>query len=190
MLLSVKRGLIRLGFRPTELFDAPAIQRLAQDPQMSRFIYWDTPFPSDGGKRLALAALRRRHEGRAYSFSIFVDRRFAGMASIDRIDWRAGSGHLFYWLGVPYWHRGVGSWAVGQLVQWAQQGTGQQQRLAVLFANCLAENEPSMRILKKTGFSEISQFVGSGDHGGKFAGRRWVRFSRTLHSNRVGPPVS
>lgn len=186
----MKRGPIRLGFRETELFDAPAIQRLAQDPQMSRFIYWDVPFPRDGGKRLALAAFRCRHEGRAFSFSIFVDCRFAGMVSIDRIDWRAGSGHLFYWLGVPYWNRGVGSWAVGQLVQWAQQRTCQQQRLAVLYANCLAENEPSMQILKKNGFNEISQFIGSEDHGGKFTGHRWMRFSRSLHSGRVGPPGS
>lgn len=186
----MNRGSIRLGRRPTELFDAPAIQRLAENPLVSRFLYWDHPFPRDGGRRLALAAWQARKAGQAFSFSIFVNCRFAGMASIDRIDWRAGSGHLFYWLGEAYWNRGVGSWAVGELVHWAQQWTCQQRRLGMLYANCLAENQPSIRLLKKNGFSEICQFIGAGDHGGKFAGRRWVRFSRTLHSNSMGPAAA
>ncbi len=157
---------------------------------MSRFLYWEVPFPRDGGQSLALAAVRDRREGRAFSFSLFVDRRFAGIASLGGIDWRAGSGDLFYWLGAAYRNQGVGGWAVGQLVQWAQQGPGPNRRLAVLYANCLAENQPSLRILKKNGFREISQFLGSGDHGGKFAGRRWVRFARTLPPAPVGPPAS
>jgi Acetyltransferases, including N-acetylases of ribosomal proteins len=186
VLPSAERGLIRLGLRPTELFDAPAIQRLAQDSQLSRFIYWDDPFPGDGGRRLALAAVQGWHARQAFSFSIFVDCRFAGMVSIDRIDWQVGSGHLFYWLGVPYWNRGAGSWAVGQVVQWASR----QRRLIVLYANCLAENERSQRLLKRTGFREISEFIGAGEHGGKFAGRRWVKFSRTLSPNAARPQDS
>lgn len=176
-----------MGFRPTQLFDAPAIERLAQDPQISRFIYLDFPIPKDGGKQLALEAIRSRYEGRAFAFSIFVNRKLAGMATIDRIDWEQSSGHLFYWLDVPYWNQGVGSWAVGQLIQWAQQQTG-RQRLTVLYANCLAENAPSIHVLRKNGFDEVEKFIGSGDHGGKFAGRRWVLFSRSLQLNLATSP--
>jgi RimJ/RimL family protein N-acetyltransferase len=129
---------------------------------------------------LALDALRGWQTRRAASFSLFVEGRFAGIAAIDRIDWQAGSGHLCYWVGAPYWHRGVGSWAVGELVQWARQAHHPQGRLSTLFANCLADNAASVRILCKNGFHEHSHFLGSGDHGGKFADRRWTRYARVL----------
>jgi len=114
--------------------------------------------------------------------SIFVDRLFGGIASIEDILWSDRSGRLFYWLGVPFWNQGVGSRAVARLIEHTQSWTFENRRLSVLYGNCLTENKASIRILKKNGFAEVSEFTGTGDHGGKFEGRRWLCLAKKVNS--------
>ncbi|MGM9511999.1 GNAT family N-acetyltransferase [Larkinella sp. GY13] len=80
---------------------------------------------------------------------IYLDGKLAGVTGvIPQTDIHQLSGEIGYWLGEPYWGRGIATVAIRHLVQYTFETT----RLIRLFAGIMAYNKPSMRVLEKNGF--------------------------------------
>ena len=70
----------------------------------------------------------------------------AGIHSLD--DVYRFSAEVGYWLGVPFWGKGIATRAVKTLVDYAFENT----RLIKLFAGVYSSNPSSARVLEKNGF--------------------------------------
>ncbi|GAB3910132.1 GNAT family N-acetyltransferase [Larkinella knui] len=82
-------------------------------------------------------------------FGIYEEEKFAGVAGVVlQTDIHRLSGEIGYWLGEPYWGRGIATAAIRQLVQYTFATTD----LVRLFAGIFAYNKASMRVLEKNGF--------------------------------------
>lgn len=64
-------------------------------------------------------------------------------------DIRAGTAEVGYWLGEPYWGRGLMTSAVEAFTEFAFR----EYKLRRLFAQVLAWNPASMRVLEKSGYA-------------------------------------
>lgn len=59
---------------------------------------------------------------------------------------------LGYWVGEPFWNRGIGSEAVGAIVQFGFEKLG----LRLIYATCHAANTASVKVLLKNGMAQHS----------------------------------
>ncbi|RRB04650.1 GNAT family N-acetyltransferase [Larkinella rosea] len=82
-------------------------------------------------------------------FGVYENGNFAGVAGVVmQTDIHRLSGEIGYWLGEPYWGRGIATAAIRQLIQYTFANTD----LIRLFAGIFAYNKASMRVLEKNGF--------------------------------------
>ncbi|MFD1142052.1 GNAT family N-acetyltransferase [Larkinella insperata] len=83
-------------------------------------------------------------------FGIYVTGKFAGVAGVVmQTDVHRLSGEIGYWLGEPYWNRGIATVAIRHLIKYTFANTD----LIRLFAGIFAYNKASMRVLEKNGFT-------------------------------------
>lgn len=119
---------------------------------------WEPTWPSDAltramyRRRLNLALEELRQEV-GYAFHIFsrADDRLVGgitMAHVRR--GIAQSATLGYWIGLPFARQGMMTEAIGAVSEFAFE----QLKLHRLEAACLPANEPSRRVLLKSGFQQ------------------------------------
>lgn len=119
---------------------------------------WEPTWPSDAltramyRRRLNLALEELRQEV-GYAFHIFTraDDRLAGgitMAHVRR--GIAQSATLGYWVGLPFARQGMMTEAIGAVSEFAFE----RLKLHRLEAACLPANEPSRRVLLKSGFQQ------------------------------------
>ena len=86
------------------------------------------------------------------TFCIEVDGRCAGVCGLKlQSDYFHRSAELGYWLGEPYWGRGIMSEVVPAISKW---GFANFPHLNRQFAYAFESNPGSMRILEKAGFHE------------------------------------
>ena len=117
---------------------------------------WEPTWPADDLTRTAFRRRLKRYaedqrNDLAYAFLIFrsEDRALVGgitLANIRRGVAQAGS--IGYWVGAPFAHKGFMTAAVRALIPFCF-GT---LRLHRLEAACIPNNQPSIRLLEKTGF--------------------------------------
>ena len=139
----------RLRLRPFSLTDAADVQRLAGD-----FAIADTtlnvPHPyEDGMAEQWIAGHAQAYEhGRLAAFAITeqADGRLLGAISIKLGDDRA-EGELGYWVGRPYWGRGVATAAAKLVIDFGFAVLGLERVVARHFAR----NPASGRVMQKLG---------------------------------------
>jgi RimJ/RimL family protein N-acetyltransferase len=107
-------------------------------------------FPHPYTEQDAVAWLARaRAEPERTNFAIEVDgRAVGGIGLAPRTDVYAKCAHIGYWLGEPYWGRGIMTDAVRAVTAYALSGRG----LLRLEAPVFAWNPASMRVLEKCGY--------------------------------------
>ncbi|MGA0557694.1 GNAT family N-acetyltransferase [Larkinella sp. VNQ87] len=129
--------------------DAEAIAQLANNRTIWRNLRDAFPHPytlSDAAS--FLDAVENGYLGLV--LGIYVEGQFAGTTGVvPQTDVHRLSGEIGYWLGEPYWGRGIATVAVGHLVRYVFETT----ELIRLFAGIFAYNKPSMRVLEKSGFT-------------------------------------
>jgi [ribosomal protein S5]-alanine N-acetyltransferase len=137
--------------RPFQPEDAPSITRQLQDPDISRYMSI-IPYPYH---------LRDAEEWIAHStaedpithFTIEVEGEAVGgigltLASPERGPVHQHTAEIGYWIGKPYWGRGIIAEAVSAVAAWGFE----YLRLVRIFAYVFAPNRASARVLEKTGF--------------------------------------
>lgn len=83
-------------------------------------------------------------------FVIEVDGMFAGAISIlPKEDIYRYTAEIGYWLGEPFWGKGIATKAIAQLLGICRKTHPQLVRI---YAEVFATNKPSMRALEKNGF--------------------------------------
>ncbi len=140
----------RLLVRPIEDDDAPAIRRYAGDERIARYTATvPHPYPEDGVEQF-LARWRpkeRADTGRVFAICLSEDGLdLIGVISLD--EYEDGALEIGYWLGVPFWGRGLMSEAAAAMAEF-----GRRWRPGVtIVANTFPENVASQRVLEKAGF--------------------------------------
>lgn len=119
---------------------------------------WEPLWPEGDLTRVSYRARMRRYvsdieDDLSYPFFVFLNDGgiLAGGLTLSNI--RRGvaqAGTLGYWVGEPFANQGVMSEAVSLLIDFAFSRLG----LHRIEAACLPVNEPSIRLLRKSGFSE------------------------------------
>lgn len=124
------------------------IQRLASDPEVSRWSNIPHPYPDDGAIQFVERCERKRAEGNFTNFAITADGEFA--VSLSVLDIRQEKvGEISYWIGRPFWGRGAATAAVGLMVRYGFETLG----LDRIVARCLEGNVGSWKVAEKAGFA-------------------------------------
>lgn len=142
----------RLVLRAPIRGDVPDLVRLADNRAIAdRLARLPHPYTrADGVAFVELFA--QRPDERPYA--ITLDDRFVGIVGLSFADGEPAE--LGYWLGEPWWGRGLMSEAAKALVE-AAFATG---RIATIGARVLPSNAASRAVLVKTGFVEIGTGIG------------------------------
>ena len=84
------------------------------------------------------------------NFAIFVNDQFAGGTGIKlNKDVHRKSAEIGYWLGEPFWGKGIGTLAIGLLVKYIFTHFD----IVRIYAEVFSNNPASMRALEKNGFT-------------------------------------
>ena len=128
--------------------DVEAVRMLADDFMVARWMTRAFPHPytrRDAQRWIAIAT--RGRDG--WYYAIEVDGALAGGIGIDLYEGeRDGCAAFGYWLGRPYWGRGIATDAARTLSDHALSS----DRLRRLEARVFAQNVASARVLEKSGF--------------------------------------
>ncbi len=136
----------RLRLRAPKVQDAARLAQLANDADIARMTS-SLPHPyslSDAETFLGGAARldRERHA----AFAMESDGQLIGMLGFH--PGRDGHSELGYWLGRPYWGRGLATEAAKGALRWAAQ----VWRRRFVFARHFSDNAASGQVLCKAGF--------------------------------------
>ena len=140
----------KVRLRPLSREDAPAAFNLLKDDRVTRAILWDGPSSVEGlGEGYDARSTLPSKESHGYDFAIeAVD----SSGIIGSIGARKGSHiqqlDIGYWLGVPYWGKGLTTDAVRLATYFSFQHLNAVRVYATVFVG----NTPSRRVLEKNGF--------------------------------------
>lgn len=135
--------------RPYRRDDAAALQAVADDPAVTRWMTAGFPHPytrADADRWIAIAT----SDDAPNHFVIEVGRTFAGAIGIlPQSGERLGVALFGYWLGSGFWGRGIATDAARALARFALRERG----LRRLESGVFVPNIASARVLEKAGFA-------------------------------------
>lgn len=147
----------KVVLRPPRMSDYEAWAALREESR-AFLTPWEPIWPRDDLTRAAFRSRVKRYvrdmrEDQAYAFFILIAAtgELAGGLTISNI--RRGvaqAGSLGYWIGARFARQGLMTAAVRSVIPYAFETL----RLNRLEAACLPSNEPSLRLLRTTGFTE------------------------------------
>jgi [ribosomal protein S5]-alanine N-acetyltransferase len=156
----------RIGLRPVEMSDAPAIQAYVSDPRIAATTTIPHPYPATGAEEFIASRLAMRAAGTGETFAILRDATPIGLIGFHGID-SFGKAEIGYWIAVPFWNQGIATAAGMQAVARAFQ----ELALSELYAPCLKSNIASARVLEKLGFTEQGPFIHDASGKPEFTGQ-------------------
>lgn len=135
--------------RPNET-DVPALAALANNRRIADML-GRMPHPYGEREARAFAAQQaERSAGVVYALTLSEDGAFVGCAGLNATERGL---ELGYWIGEPFWGRGLATEAAHALVDLAFRDT----EVAVLHASCRVINPASRRVIHKCGFQYAAQ---------------------------------
>ena len=139
-----------ITLRPLERTDREPMAELLNNKKV-----WDNlrdliPFPYS--TRDAALFISQTHKNRFYiTFGIAYQGSFAGIIGlIPKEDVYRNSMELGYWLGEPYWNKGIVTEAVRLICDYAFENL----TINRIFSEVFEYNPASMKVLEKTGFKK------------------------------------
>jgi len=140
----------RLQLRPLRAGDAARMTMLIGNWNVARMLS-QVPHPYLLADAEAFIASRVAPGRVGSGLATFAIETAAGLIGVVGIDRRARGATLGYWLGEPFWGRGLMSEAAGAMVGWYfNQDTGEP-----LASGAFADNYASLRIQEKLGFETV-----------------------------------
>lgn len=132
---------------PVNLSHAPPLQVLAGDRAIAATTRIAHPYPPGQAEKFIRARMREREDGLSWVFAVKLAGEVVGVCGLLEITPRRAA-ELGYWIGRPYWGRGLATQAVAGTLRFSF-GT---LLLREVFAKCLADNHGSRRVLEKNRF--------------------------------------
>lgn len=144
--LILEENAIRL--RPFHMEDAEAIAVLANNKKIWDNVRDSLPYPYSRRDAEYFINLQRKEKVPA-TFAIEYNGDMAGVIGLVRqADVYRLSAELGYWLGEPFWNKGICTIAVGLIVNYGFEKIG----LHRIYASVFDFNKASQRVLEKAGF--------------------------------------
>jgi [ribosomal protein S5]-alanine N-acetyltransferase len=142
-------GVCRL--RPFRAEDAPVLALHANNPNIAMYLRDRFPHPYSVSDALTFFDYAANTSEECVA-CIEVDGQPAGAIGILlRTDIERCSAELGYWLGEPFWGRGVVTAAIRAFTNWAMP----RFSLTRAYAEVFADNQASARVLEKSGFERV-----------------------------------
>ena len=169
--------------RPFERPDIDSIVKYADNPRIAQQLEdrFPNPYQHEDAERWL------RHLGAQdplIHFAIAAPSEAIGGIGLNlRTDVYHRTGEIGYWLGEPFWGRGLATLAVKALSGWAFQNFG----LTRLQAKVFASNPASCRVLEKAGFSYEGRLVQSVTKQGRTMDQHIYALLRSEHENEEAP---
>jgi [ribosomal protein S5]-alanine N-acetyltransferase len=137
----------RLLLRPPVLDDAGALfQRVARDPQVTRYLMW-TPHPDVAAtRRVITEKLNASDDERTWAIAVQHSDEVIGLMSCRRPV--RHSVEIGYCIGRRWWGKGLMSEALGMLMAELEA----DRDVYRVWATCSVDNERSARLLQRAGF--------------------------------------
>ena len=128
--------------------DAQSLVRYANNRNVARWLRDRFPHPyTTADARTFLAAVAALNP--QTTFAISTDEEAIGGVGLEfGSDIHRFTAELGYWLGEPFWGRGIRTDAARHLTAWAFQNL----EIYRIYATVFAGNQASMRVLEKAGF--------------------------------------
>lgn len=142
-------GVCRL--RPFHAQDAPALARHADNPRVARYPRDRFPHPYAVEDARRFFDYATHTDGECVACIEVEDQAAGAIGIIFRTDIERCSAELGYWLGEPFWGRGVVTAAIQTFAGWAMP----RSSLTRIYAEVFAENRPSASVLEKSGFERV-----------------------------------
>lgn len=140
----------RLLLRPLDLGDAVRIRQLAGNRAVAATtLRIPHPYPEGAAEQFigGLPSLLAAEKAACFGIVLQEEGLLCGCVGFD-FELEHDRAELGYWVGVPYWGRGIATEAVNAAVEY---GFG-FFNLNRITASCFADNAPSLRVLEKCGF--------------------------------------
>lgn len=134
--------------------DATSLQKIADNENVSRYLVDTFPYPctlEDAAWWIETGS----KQNAAINYVIELNGNFVGTVGITpQSGWREHVAEIGYWVGEPYWGRGVGTADVLEMTRQAFSELDYRK----LFAPVLSPNTASMRVLEKCGYEREGVF--------------------------------
>lgn len=129
---------------------AEALARIINNPKVQDNLRDGIPYPyTKADAEFFINEMLKADQNSMFAFAIFADNVLCGSISVARqenIHFRTGE--LGYYLGEPFWGRGIATEAVNQICRYVFEHTD----IVRIFAEPFSHNIPSCRVLEKNGF--------------------------------------
>jgi RimJ/RimL family protein N-acetyltransferase len=135
--------------RPVERSDKVIFTQLANNINIWNNVRDEFPHPYTEKDAESFINLCKTTKN-AVKFAIDWNGQFVGMIGLSfpqALNY-SKSAELGYWIGEPFWGKGIGTKALSEIVKFAFE----ELNLKRVFANVLDYNKASMKMLKKCGF--------------------------------------
>jgi RimJ/RimL family protein N-acetyltransferase len=141
----------RLILRKMAPSDAEAVFAYASDPEVTRYLIWETHRSIEDSRTFLELESSKRESGGEPEWGIVYkgDHRFIGTCGIVSWDTDHARAELGYVLSRDYWGRGLMAEAVRAVISFCFQ----RMNLNRIEARCTAENAASARVMEKAGMS-------------------------------------
>lgn len=144
---------MELALRPLRIQDAVTLARLADNEKVHRYMRdrFPSPYCAEHALSYIQCCLDNEADGMAMVRAVVVNGKLAGvMECVFHIDIDSRNGDVGYWLGEPFWGRGLGACALRLFCDEIFQSHPEIWRLS---ASVLAPNRASLRAIEKAGFA-------------------------------------
>jgi RimJ/RimL family protein N-acetyltransferase len=128
--------------------DEESLQKHADNPNISTFLMDRFPYPYTIQDAISWVTFMQQQQPLT-SFAIIINGQACGGIGVDLMDdVSRKTAEIGYWLGEPYWNRGIITEAVRILTDYAFKNLD----IIRLQAGVFSKNSPSMRVLEKAGY--------------------------------------
>ncbi len=141
----------RLILRKMALNDAEAVFAYASDPEVTRYMIWDTHRTVEDSKAFLELAVSKYENGAEPDWGIVYkgDRRFVGTCGFASWTAEHARAEMGFVISRDYWGRGLVPEAVRAMITFGFDGMS----LNRIEARCIAENAASARVMEKAGMT-------------------------------------
>jgi RimJ/RimL family protein N-acetyltransferase len=142
--------LVRL--RQLRYKDIQTMPRLVTAHVVQYLVHMPYPYGTEDARRFIHKSRRNFRLKKELNFAIDLieNGNLVGVISLQRIDNVNKNGQIGYWIGKKYWNMGLATESINLLINYAFRVL----RLHKVYANVLATNSASIRVLEKNGLKK------------------------------------
>ncbi|WP_347861816.1 GNAT family N-acetyltransferase [Salimicrobium sp. PL1-032A] len=138
----------RLTLRPYTIKDAAEVSALADDKEIADRTFVPHPYTVEDAKAWISTHAEGIEKGSFYPLAM-IDKKskeLTGTMTL-RVNGKHRNGELAYWVGQPFWGKGLASEAAQRITDFAFDDLGLER----IWGRALSDNEPSQKVMKNVG---------------------------------------